>query len=75
MAECSLFARVPTRCAADIELGTSKDGDGVLLASVYVTKAVKCGIYCTSSDGFTRRIVHLVTENTHGLTLAPKHLW
>ena len=35
MAECSLFALVPTRCAADVEVGTSKASDGVFLASVY----------------------------------------
>lgn len=41
MAECSLFAPVPTRCEADVEVDTSKASDGVSLASVYATKAVK----------------------------------
>jgi hypothetical protein len=74
MAECSLFALVPTRCAADVEVGTSKASDGVSLASVYVKKAVKCGIYGTGSDGFTGGLVHLVScpsraGTTHSLTL------
>jgi len=60
MAECSLFALVPIRCAADVEVGTSKASDGVPLASVYATKAFKCGIYGTGSDGFTGGLVHLV---------------
>lgn len=60
MAECSLFALVPTRCAADVEVGTSKTSDGVSLVSVYATKAVKCGIYGTGRGGFTGGLVHRV---------------
>lgn len=60
MAGCSLFALVPTRCAADVEVGTSKASDGVSLVSVYATQAVKCGIYSTGRDGFTGGLVHRV---------------
>jgi len=60
MAECSLFALVPTRCAADVEVGTSKASDRVSFASVYATKAVKYGIYGTGKDGFTGGLVHMV---------------
>jgi hypothetical protein len=34
MAECSLFALVPTRCAADVEAGTLEASDGAFLVSV-----------------------------------------
>ena len=60
MVECSLFALVPTRCAANVEVGTSKASDGVSLASVYPIKAVECGIYGTGNDGFTSGLVYLV---------------
>jgi len=78
MAECSLFARVPTRCAADVGLGTSKASDNVLLANVYVTKVVKCGINGIGSDEFTGGLVHLLrcpsmAGTTQNLILALKH--
>lgn len=57
MAECSLFALVPTRCAADVKIGTLKASGSFSLASVYAKKAVRRGIYGTGIDGCTCGLV------------------